>query len=201
MTQTTEYLETVKEQIVFLLANEILTTRQMEERLTLSYPTIRRAVVSLEEEKRVIKFDKRARNARYTLAPTGQEPHVRIPSITFKGRTINLSNVYLGQGIEDLAQGSADAILRAWTTIATSARRINEGVPSTVLTKKLNRQKVLLAEARMNLEQLVFIINQMLDNDKLWDMESLAKFVEDDDWDMFLPHLNEMYQHYYGVDD
>lgn len=197
----TEYANEVKKDVLFLLANEMLTTRQLEARLQMSYPTIRRAIVELEEAGQITKFDRRNRNARYTLAPANEGQRTLVPRIIFKGHSVSLTQVYRDQGIEDVAVRAADAILKAWTTIATTANRLANGVPDTILVKQLNVQKVHLANARMDLEQLVFLINQMLDNEKLWTMENLVNFSDDPLWKDFQTNLDDLYAKYYGGDD
>lgn len=196
---TTSYHEEIKENVLFQLANEVMNTRDLQSRLGYPYPSLRRAMLELENDGKIIKFDNRARNSRYTLAPErNTKPKRYIPDISFKGKNLNLTMLYRGQGIEDVAINSADKFLKAWTSIAVTARRLHEGVPSDALLKRINRERVELTNARNTLEQIIFMMNQVLKDDKLWDPVYLANFPDDERWDEFLPHLEELYEHYFG---
>lgn len=197
----TQYTEQIKNDVLFLLSNEVLDSKILSDKLSVPYPTMRRVIVELEEEGKVIKFDRRSRGARYSLAPNSGGPIAPIkviPNIMFKGKSIPMTMLYLGQGIEDMTNAVGNAFLQAWTTIAVTGRRLHEGLPSDALVKRINRERVNLVQARSNLEQLLFMMNQVLDNEKLWDPVYLYNFPEDPDWESFLPHLEELYSHYFG---
>lgn len=196
----TKYTEQIKTDTLFALSNEVMTSASLADKLSVPYPTMRRVIVELEDEGKIIKFDRRARGARYSIAPDDHSPSVPIkiiPSIMFKGKTIPLTNVYLDQGIEDITTNIGHAILQAWTTIATAGRRLGEGIPPVGVVKRVNRERIALIQARTNLEQILFMVNQMLDNEKLWDPVYLANFQDDPDWQSFLPHLEELYSKYF----
>lgn len=197
MTTSQKFHETLKDDILVLLADKPLTSRDLEAKLGASYPSTRRAMVELENEGRIVKFDRRARNARYTLG-TQAGPKSIVPKVSFKGNTVSLTDLTLNSGLTEATNEHADAIMRAWTTIAITAERLNSGVPDQVLVKRLNRQKVDLAKARNYLEHVTFLINQILDNPKLWDIDSLSQFPDDKNWTDFRPALQAMYNHYYG---
>lgn len=196
----TTYQEQVQEDILFQLSNEVMDTQLLSDRTGIPYATVRKALVQLVHEGKVIKFDKKARGARYSLAPDDNSVRTlkTIPNIMFKNKSIPLTEIYLGQGLETLAAKSVNDFLQAWTTIGINARRLAEGTASEPLVKRLNRERVSLNQARTNLEQLLFIFNQVLDNEKLWDPVHLANFVNDPDWDSFVPHLEELWSHYFG---
>lgn len=196
----TAYHEEIKEAILFRLANEVMTSRELEAATGYAYPSLRKAMVDLEENGKIVKFDNRSRNARYTIAPDDRRPTKIIPSVMFKQRQIPLVQIYKDQGLEDVAVGAVNAILQAWTTVAITGRRLHEGMPDTALVKRVNRERVNLTNARENLEQLTFICNQMLSNEKLWDPVYLSNFPDDPDWQSFLPHLEELYSYYFPSD-
>lgn len=201
---STKYVDEIKTNVLFQLANEVLNTQDLAEKIGVPYPTMRRIIVEMVNEGTIIQFDRQYRNARYSLAPddsSGPTPKKYVPNIVFKGKTLSLLDIYLNQGIEAVAVNSANAILQAWTTVAVTARRLHEGMPDAALVKRVNRERVALSQARTNLEQLVFICNQLLNNEKLWDPVYLANFPEDADWPEFLPHLEELYSHYFGADN
>lgn len=196
----TSYQEEVDESILFQLSNEVLGSQLLSDKTGIPYATVRKALVRLEESGKIIKFDRRARGARYSLAPDDgtYKPTNIIPSIMFKGKSIPLTQIYRNQGIEEVTSNAVNDFLRAWTTIAITARRLSEGVPTDALIKRVNRERVSLIQARANLEQILFIMNQVLDNEKLWDPIYLSNFHEDADWLEFLPHLEELYSHYFS---
>jgi hypothetical protein len=100
--------------------------------------------------------------------------------------------------LEGVTDHAATTFLQTWTVIATTARRLHEGLPNEALLGSLKRQRPELLRARNNLEQLTFMLNQMLDNEKLWDPVYLANFPDDERWQSFLPHLDELYSTYFG---
>lgn len=195
------FMQEVMDAAVEKLTDKVMTTQELADSTGHAYPTMRKAIVQLEGLGRIIKFDNRARGARYSIAPDDKRPVKIIPNIMFKNQTIPLTQIFLGQGIETVAANAADQILKSWTTIAMTARRLSEGMPSNALVKRINRERVSLAQTRVNLEQLVFITNQLLNDEKLWDPLYLANFQDDPAWVDFLPHLEELYSHYYGDDN
>lgn len=197
MTEPNAFMTEVMDLIVEKLTDKVMTTQELATSTGHAYPTVRKAVVMLVDSGRIIPFDNRARGARYALAPNDARPTKIIPSISFKGSTIPLTQIYRGQGIETTLENAANQILKSWTTIAMTAKRLHEGIPAPALVKRTNRERVSLVQTRNNLEQIVFICNQLLDNDKLWDPTYLANFHEDADWQSFLPNLEELYAHYY----
>lgn len=198
-TPTLGFHDEVKSKILTELAMSPLTTRQLETRCNISYPSVRRAIGALLEDNQIIRFDFKARNTRYTIAPV-QARTSFVPSVTFNGHTVKLTEMYNGQGLEELTNDVATSILKAWTDIAMVAKRLSEGLPSTVVLKRLNRDKVLLASARTTLEQLNFLVVQLLNNENLWDAHELVNFTDDPDWPNFAPILDAMHEHFYGTE-
>lgn len=191
------FMDEVMDVALERLTDKVMTTQELSIATGHAYPTMRKAVRQLEDEGRIIKFDNRARGARYAIAPDDKRPVKIIPNIMFKNRSIPLTEIYLNRGVEDVAVGCANGILQAWASIAITARRLAEGMPPAALVKRINRERVALTQVRNNLEQMVFLCNQILSNEKLWDPVYLANFQDDPDWQSFLPHLEELYSKYF----
>lgn len=194
------YTEAIKEDILLLLTDTPLTIAELVTRLQKPYATVQQAHKQLREEGRIIAFDRRARGGRYTLG-VNNGPRSIIPKIRWDGHDIKLTQ-FQGRNnlVEGMAEG-ADIVMRAWTTIAKTAERLNEGVPDKILVKRLNTQKAELAHARAGFERMVFFINQLLDNPRLWDITYLENFPNDVDWAEFKPKLDALYEFYYTPKD
>lgn len=197
----TTFLEPVKEDILAHLGVEPYTINELAELINRPYTTVQQAHKILREEGKIIAFDRKARNARWVLG-TGQinGPRDVVPKITF-GKTQHKMTEF--KGVTALPTAAADAmhtILKAWTIIATTADRVNGGIPEDVMLKRLNRQKVLLAEARTTFETMAFFATQIIENPKFWDVVALDQFPNDKDWEAFKPYLDAMYQHYFSTE-
>ena len=108
------------------------------------------------------------------------------------------------KGVNNLPQATADAthdILKAWVVIASTAERMNGGIPNEVMVKRLNRQKINLNNARNVFESMAFMCTQMMENPKFWDVTFLDQYPEDKDWAEFQPYLKAMYDYYFGPKD
>jgi hypothetical protein len=197
MTAPSTFSESLKQDILALLADKPLNTAELAERLQAAYQTTRRCMVELEAEGRIMRFDRKARGARYTLG-TANGPTSIVPYVKFGNKDYKLTNF---NGVVNLPTGMADAahaVLKAWTTIAITAERLHNGVPDDVLVKRLNREKTNLAKARSAFEAMAFLINQLIDQPKLWDITALSQFPDDKDWPEFHDYLQAMYDHYYN---
>jgi predicted transcriptional regulator len=194
---TTTFMEGIKEDILKLLTDGPLDSAQIQAHLNTSYQSTRRAIVMLEEESRVVKFDRKTRNARYTLG-SNVGPKAIIPYVRFENKDFKLTDLTDYEGLVALCAEAGNDIMRSWTAIAITAQRLATGVPEEPLAKRLQAQKHTLGQARNRLENITFLINQMIENPKLWDIAFLQQFIDDKDWGAFLPKLDHMWHHYYG---
>jgi hypothetical protein len=194
------YQQSIKDDIITLLTDGPLTIQQLVSKLNLPYASVQQAHKSLREEGKIIKFDKRDRGARYTLG-ANNGPKSIIPYVRFEGQDFKYTDLTDYEGLQTICAEAARDVMKAWTTIAITAQRLASGVPNETLTKRLNAQKHQLGQARNRLENVVFLINQMLESPKLWDTSFLLQFVDDKDWGTFLPKLDKMYANFYGANN
>lgn len=196
----TTFLDPVKEDILAFLAQEPLSIRELTTRLNRPYTTVQQAHQALRNEGKIIPYDRKARGGRWSLG-TNVGPKSIIPSITLQGQRYKMTEF---KGVNNLPSATAEAthdILKAWTVIASTAERMNGGIPNEIMLKRLNRQKVALSNARNIFESMAFFCTQMIENDKFWDVTALDQYPEDKDWEEFKPYLDAMYQHYFGGKD
>jgi hypothetical protein len=194
----TTFLEPVKEDILTYLTNEPLSITQLTERIGRPYTTVQQAHQALRNEGKIIPYDRKARGGRWALG-NNIGPKSIIPSVTIQSSRYKMTDF---KGTRTLPEATAEAthdILRAWTIIATTAERMNGGIPDEVLLKRLNRQKISLINARNIFESMAFFCTQMIENPKFWDVTILDQYAEDKDWEEFLPYLKEMYNHYFST--
>lgn len=194
------FLDSVKEDILSYLAHEPLSIKELTTRLNRPYTTVQQAHLSLKEEGKIIPYDRKARGGRWSLGHN-VGPKSVIPSISLQGQRYKMTEF---KGVNNLPEATADAthdLLKAWVVIASTADRMNGGIPNEIMLKRLNRQKVALSNARNIFESMAFFCTQMIENPKFWDVTSLDQFTEDKDWEDFAPYLKSMYQHYFAKDD
>lgn len=192
-----KYLDPIKEDILGLLAHEPLTIKELTDKLNRPYTTVQQAHRILRDEGKVIPYDRKARGGRWALG-TNVGPKSIIPSITLQNQRYKMTEF---RGVNNLPQAAAEAthdLLRAWTIIASTAERMNGGIPDTVMVKRLNRQKISLVNARNIFESMAFFCTQMIENPKFWDVTALDQYPDDKDWDEFAPYLKQMYEHYFS---
>jgi hypothetical protein len=195
-----DYMESVKDEILTALSDGPLTLRQLELRLSKPYNTVQKAHQMLRDENRVVSYDRRARGGKWALG-AHNGPRTTIPSISFNGDIIKMTKFTGTTAIPHSMEEAANTVIRAWVTCAMTAQRLNNGVPDNVLTKRLKRQKAQLLEAREAFETMAFFCTQMMNDPKFWELEALTEYVNDKDWKEFQPFLEQMYDHYYGVED
>lgn len=196
----TDYLESVKEDILKHLAVQPYTIQDLCNIMNMPYTTVQQAHKLLRNDNKITKFDRKERGARYTLG-NNTGPKDIVPVVNLNGQHYKLTQFVGSKNLTDAGASSAQTIMRVWATIAMTANRLSDGVPDGVLTKRLNAQKQELSTARRTLENLVFLINQMIDNPKLWDINYLVRFVDDQDWPEFLEHLPNFYDSFYPKDN
>lgn len=196
----TTFLDPVKEDILAFLAQEPLSIRELTTRLNRPYTTVQQAHQALRNEGKIIPYDRKARGGRWSLG-TNVGPKSIIPSITLQGQRYKMTEF---KGVNNLPSATAEAthdILKAWTVIASTAERMNGGIPNEIMLKRLNRQKVALSNARNIFESMAFFCTQMIENDKFWDVTALDQYPEDKDWAEFEPFLRAMYEYYFSSKD
>src|SRR5690606_1103387 len=115
---------------------------------------------ALRARNQIIKFDNRARNARWTIG-ANNGPRTTIPRVRF-GEDYKITA--FGDNIPDGLAEQGHAFLKALTTIVMTAHRLNEGVPSEVLEKRLRREKVNLNITLAKAEKFTFLLTQIINN-------------------------------------
>jgi hypothetical protein len=194
----TTLVEKLKAEVLAALAEKPMTSNDLAVHLEANYYTIRRAMQELEADDQITPFDNKIRNTRWTLGanngPKSIIPNLRIGSDILKYTDIRERYVDYRHP-EAIPQGMARMtldIFTTWVHIARAAEHFHNGLPDSILSKRLEARKVKLVKARASFENMAFICNQMLDQPKLWDTNYLAQFPEDKDWDEFQPHLQQM---------
>lgn len=194
------FLDPVKEDILGFLAQRPMTIRELAEELQRPYTTVQQAHQELRYEGKIIPYDRKSRGARWALG-TAIGPKSVIPHVSIQNQRYKMTDF---KGVNNLPQATADAthdILKAWVVIASTAERMNGGIPNEVMVKRLNRQKINLNNARNVFESMAFMCTQMMENPKFWDVTFLDQYPEDKDWTEFQPYLKAMYDYYFGPKD
>lgn len=194
------YLQEIEEQILEHLRHRPLTILDLCELLQMPYTTVQQVHKKLREDGKITKFDRKARGGKYIIA-ADNGPRVTIPNLRFKNTDYKATEIF--QGIHSLPDGISNAVhevIKVWVDIAKTAERLDNDSADPNSVKALKRKTVKLNEARQAFETMAFLCNQLLDEPKFWDQDSLLKFASDPDWNEYLPVLHELHAHYYPQD-
>lgn len=179
---TNSWLDQLKEDILNELSHRPLTIRDLMDLLKTPYSTTQQAVKQLTDEELITRFDRKTRGARYTINPKSNGPLNVIPMINFDGNIMKMTLMMNAQAAESFALKNTQRIFKAWSVVANTARRMDEGIPPNAMMRKLTVQKAELSKAIANFEQLAFLARQILENPKFWDIDTLAQYPMDPDW-------------------
>lgn len=192
------YRDKVKDLILDALVDRPLTVSELSDQLGLPYTTVQQAHKALKDEDRILRYDRRMRNSRWTVGanngPKSIVPSIRIGSDTVKYTDVRQRYVDF-HNPNSVPQGMANIVLNVfstWATIARTAEHLHKGLPENAILKRLESKKAELVRARAAFENMAFICSQMLEQPKLWDTNYLSQFPDDKDWDEFRPHLVQM---------
>lgn len=188
-----DYINTVKEDILTELVVRPLTIKDLQEILQIPYSTVQQAHKSLRTDGRIIPFDRKTRGGRFTIANI-QSKMTTVPTVTLNSKFVKMTEFKVANDLNMAEVGHT--VIRAWTKLATLASRLNNGLAEGPTQRILTVQRAELIKARAAAETLAFLITQMLDDPKFWDVDLLALFPMDKDWEEFvdyLPTMNDFY--------
>lgn len=192
----TNYLDSVKEDIIVQIMERPLTIKDLQELLNLPYTTVQQAHKTLREEGRIVPFDRKSRGARWTLGanngPKSVIPYVRLGTESYKMTDFTNPEVF----VKNLSE-AATTFFRAWHTIAINAHRLEKGIPHTPINRQLTVRKAELLTMRTRIENFLHLLNQFIDEDKFWDVGYLAQYPEDVDWDNFIAAMINLNDYFF----
>lgn len=198
---TNTYLDDIKGEMLVHLADRPYTISDLALVMQKPYTTVQQAHKELRAEGKITKFDRRQRNARYTIsAETG--PNSTIPKIRIVKQDLKPTEIFLGYAsLTDQATNAMHDVIKSWVGVARMAQRLEDGTSDFNLKGYLTRKSAMLIQSRNTFEQMAHLCNQLLDAGALWDPEALEKFSLDATWEDYLPMLNDLWDYYYGDND
>lgn len=176
------FLESLHEPIIAALTNTPLTSQEVADAVQANYYSVRKAMTQLEEQGLITKFDRRARNARYTLG-ANNGPNTIIPELKWQSDSIKATRY--PRNLDVIQENFGDrgaSIIIAIQELLDLAEKINEGFPLSTAEITLKRMRTKLHAQIQAFEDIRFLAMQVLDNKKFWDPIALEKFPNDISW-------------------
>lgn len=177
------YIESLYEPILAAITNSPLTSQEIAIAIDANYYSVRKAMTTLENDNRIVKFDRRARNARYTIG-ANNGPNTIIPELKWQSASVKATKypAQLDAIRENFGERGASIII-AIDEILSLSEKIHNGTPLSTAEITLKRMRVKLHSQINAFDDIRFLAQQVLDNDKFWNPTALEKFPDDASWD------------------
>ena len=179
------YMDDLQDEVLAVLTNTPMTINDLAVAIGKPYTTVQQAHKILREEGKITRYDKRARNARWTIGPNNG-PNIIIPELKFDGG--NIRAVRLARHPDRFAQlfgAKGLSVIVTLQEILDLAQKLNNGFPLSTAEISLKRSRAKLHVLVNELDEMRYLAQQILDNPKFWNPIDLEKFPNDVEWDIF----------------
>lgn len=179
------YIESLHEPIIAAITNAPLTSQEIATAIDANYYSVRKAMTDLENQGKILKYDRRARNARYTVG-ANNGPNTIIPELKWMTDSIKATRFPRNLDVirENFGEKGASVII-AIDEILSLAEKIHSGIPLSTSEITLRRMRTKLHANIRSFDDIRFLAVQLLENDKFWNPTYLEKFPDDVSWDEY----------------
>lgn len=188
---TNNYMEDLQEEVLAVLTNSPMTINDLAVAVGKPYTTVQQVHKVLREEGKIARFDKRARNARWTIG-NNNGPNTIVPELRFDAQSHKAVRFARHPDVFNQRHGSVGAsVANTLAEIFDLAEKINNGFPLATAEISLTRAKARLHMLVNQIDDMRFFAQQILDNPKFWNPIDLEKFPNDVEWSIFSEYRAE----------